>query len=332
MAEDIYSEQHNTNDMSYQTSSREVQETYHDDTPDTGIGRLLSSGRSSTTTNDNVNVGYANSSRGFGTTTSELILKFRFLNCLVCLLIISFHTLPMILNPIRLTLLLSSPMKLLLELIAALLALSLFLVEARIPILGEKVLLLMRKISLGNVKLIDMNIARGRVIALTIIGLCLGLVNYLALDLNMSESNDSGSDDETAIPSIIVSNDMNVTTNTNNTVSNTTTYTELDHNDTNVSVSKEQSMSMLFIIFQCTSPSIWILVVLIGYTIYIMNEFPEIQLEKAYEIEESDQILTPVSSSGPSWTNNVGSYVRENVSSIGQGGYQTSSSYQTIDA
>ena len=114
--------------MSYQTSSsaREVQESYHDDTPDTGLGRLLSSGRSSTTTNDNVNIGVGNSARGFGTTTSELILKFRFLNCLVCLLIISFHTLPMILNPIHLTLLLSSPMKLLLELMAALLAVLYF--------------------------------------------------------------------------------------------------------------------------------------------------------------------------------------------------------------
>jgi len=320
--------------MSYQTSSREVQESYHDtETSNTGIGRLLSSGRSSTTTNDNVNVGYANSSRGFGTTTSELILKFRFLNCSVCLLIISFHTLPMILNPIRLTLLLSSPMKLLLELMAALLALSLFLVEARIPILGEKVLLLMRKISLGRVKLIDMNTARGRVIALTLIGLCLGLVNYFALDISAaSESTDSRGEDET-IPAIIVSNDMNVTTNTNITdvSNNTTTYAEPDHEETNTTVSKEQSMSMLFIIFQCTSPSIWIIIALIGYTIYIMNEFPEIQLEKAYEIEESDQILTPVSSSGPSWTSNVGSYVRDNVSSIGQGGYQ-SSAYQTIDA
>ena len=291
------------------------------------IGRLLS-GRPSSTTNDNVNIGTANSGRGFGTTTSELILKFRFLNCLVCLLIISFHTLPMILNPIHLTLLLSSPMKLMLELMAALLALSLFLVEARIPILGEKVLILTRKISLGNVKLVDMNITRGRVIALTLIGLCLGLVNYLALDLNMSENDDSGGGDET-VPAIIVSNDMNVTTNTNNTVSNnTTTYAELDHNDTNTTDSKEQSMSMLFIIFQCTSPSIWIIIALIGYTIYIMNEFPEIQPEKAYEIEESDQILTPVSSSGPSWTSNVGSYVRDNVKGSG---YQ-SSAYQTIDA
>ena len=324
--------------MSYQTrSTREVQESYHDTETTgntTGIGRLLSSGHSSTTTNDNVNIGYANSSRGFGTTTSELILKFRFLNCSVCLLIISFHTLPMILNPIRLTLLLSSPMKLLLELMAALLALSLFLVEARIPILGEKVLLLMQKISLGRVKLIDMNTARGRVIALTLIGLCLGLVNYLALDLNMSESNDSGGDDET-IPAIIVSNDMNVTTSTNitDTSNNSTTYAyaEPDHEETNASVSKEQSISMLFIMFQCTSPSIWIIIALIGYTLYIMNEFPEFSLEKAYEIEESDQILTSLGSSGPSWTSNVGSYVRDNVSSIGQGGYQ-SSAYQTIDA
>ena len=110
-------------------------------------------------------------------------------------------------------------------------------------------------------------------------------------------------------------------------MSNTTTYTELDHNDTNTTDSKEQSMPMMFIILQCTSPSIWIIIVWIGYTIYIMNEFPEIQLEKAYEIEESDQILTPVASSGPSWTSNVGSYVRDNVSSIGQG-----SAYQTIDA
>jgi len=316
--------------MSYQTSSaaREVQESYHDtETSNTGIGRLLSSGRSSSTTNDNVNVGYANSSRGFGTTTSELILKFRFLNCSVCLLIISFHTLPMILNPIRLTLLLSSPMKSLLELMAALLALSLFLVEARIPILGEKVLIMTRKISLGNVKLIDMNIARGRVIALTLIGLCLGLVNYLTLDISAASESDSSGDDET-IPAIIVSNDMNVTTNTNITdMSNTTTtYTEPDHEETNTSVIKEQSMSMLFIIFQCKSPSIWIIIALIGYTIYTMSEFPEIKLEKAYEIEESDQILTPVS--GPSWTNNVGSYVRDNVRGSG---YQ-SSAYHTIDA
>lgn len=282
---------------SYQSNpTRIVQESYDSSTLN---GRLL---------HDNgINVGASNSARGMGTTTAELVAKTRFLNCCACLFILLFHTLPILLNPIRLTLLLSTPMRLLLQLIIAVLALGLLLVEARIPILGEKVLVLIRK-----VPCFDMNIPKGRVFALMIMGVCLVWINYMNLGSNAFSHSKSGGD-ERSIPS--ASANM---TNATDSLSNVTESG--NENDSDIATySKSDSTIMLFVILQClASPSVLILVALSVYTIYLMHTFPEFSMNRAYEIVESDTTTTIPAATGPSWTSNVGSSVR-------------GSGYQTVD-
>ena len=307
------------------------QESYSDVSSDNNkTGHLF--GRSSDS-NDGVNVGASNSARGEGTTTSELIAKTRFLNCCACLFIILFHTLPIVLNPVRLTLLLSTPMKLILELAVAIVSLFLFIVEARIPILGEKVLLLMRRIAFGNLQLLDMNVARGRVFTLVTIGLFLGLINYMSLDItNASDSANIG--DIIPIPTSIAEDIVSNTTSNITNASNMTEFTGMqegdDINTKAISSSNASSTSILFIIMQCTSLSIWFVIAVVAYTIYVMHTFPDFSHHKAYDdFESPDDALTPVST-GPSWTSNVGTYVdsvRGNIDSYVQG-----SGYQTVDA
>ena len=303
------------------------QESYSDVSDKTG--HLF--GRSSDS-NDGVNVGASNSARGEGTTTSELIAKTRFLNCCACLFIILFHTLPIVLNPVRLTLLLSTPMKLILELAVAMVSLFLFIVEARIPILGEKVLLLMRRLAFRNVQLLDMNVARGRVVALVTIGLFLGLINYISLDItNASDSANIG--DVVPIPTSIAEDIVSNTTSNITNASNMTEFTGMEGDDNTtkaISSSNASSTSILFIIMQCTSLTIWFVIAVVVYTIYVMHTFPDFSHHKAYDdLESPDDALTPVST-GPSWTSNVGTYVdsvRGNIDS-----YVHGSGYQTVDA
>jgi len=281
--------------MSYQTNPSPVVESYE---------RLLS----------DVNVGASNSALGEGTTTAELISKLRFLNCLACLFIILFHTLPILLNPIRLTLLVSSPVRLILELIVGILALFLFLVEARIPFLGEKVLIFTRKFAVGGFQCIDLNVASGRVMALMIMGCCIAMKNYLALHIQDGgvPSNKSGGDTDTEpIPDEIISN---------STAANNTEYENMSGND---DMMIGNSSSTLLIILQCTvlSPSVAILLLLAGYTLYITHTFPEYAQERAYSIEndENDRTITgSAASTGPSWVNSTNV-----VGDLHTSGYQT---------
>ena len=265
---------------------------------DESYGRLLP--------DNGINVGTSNSARGMGTTTSELVAKTRFLNCCASLFIILFHTLPILLNPIRLTLILSTPMRLLLQLIVAILALGLLLVEARIPIIGEKVLILIRK-----VPCFEMNIPKGRVFALMIMGVCLGWINYMNIDANAFVSPSESGANDISIPT--ASTNM---TNVTDTLSNSTESG--NENDSDIATdNKNDSTIMLFVILQCmASPSVLILVSLSVYTIYLMHKFPEFSMNRSYEIMESDDTTTIPASTGPSWTSNIGSSVRGN-------GYQT---------
>ena len=283
---------------SYQSNpTRIVQESYDSSTLN---GRLLP--------DNGINVGASNSARGMGTTTAELVAKTRFLNCCACLFIILFHTLPILLNPIRLTLLLSTPLRLLLQLIIAVLALGLLLVEARIPILGEKVLMI-----IGKVPYFDMNIPKGRVFALMIMGVCLVWINYMNLGSNAFSHSKSGGD-ERSIPTA----STNIT-NATDSLSNVTESGNENDSDIPTSDSKNDSTIMLFVILQCmASPSVLILVALSVYTIYLMHTFPEFSMNRAYEIVESDTTTTIPAATGPSWTSNVGSSVR-------------GSGYQTVD-
>lgn len=187
-------------------------------------------------------------------------------------------------------------MKLILEVIVGLLALCLFLVEARIPVLGEKVLRLLRGFSVGNFQCLDLNVARGRVLALMIMGGSIGLVNYLSYHNGVSTSDSGGaepSSDEIAIPSTNITDSGSDTTSASNAL-----------------------VSTLFLIIQCTvfSPITLIIFTLSAYTLYVMHTFPEYAQERAYSIE--DESNTATASSGPSWVSNVSENARGN-------GYQT---------
>mmetsp|Transcript_41939 Transcript_41939/g.75573 ORF Transcript_41939/g.75573 Transcript_41939/m.75573 type:complete len:275 (+) Transcript_41939:78-902(+) len=271
--------------MQYQSNNRSVEESYDSSTI---TGRLLP--------DSGINVGASNSARGDGTTAAELVTKFRLLNCGACLFIILFHTLPIIFNPIRLTLLISSPVRLILELIVGILASFLFLVEARIPILGEKVLILMRKFAVGRNQYIDLDVARGRALILMIMGGSLGLINYLAHNGVSSSKSGGGASDEISIPSSNVTDSANDDASANN---------------------RDASVSTLFIILQCTvfSPTTLIVFILSAYTLYVLNSFPEYAESRAYSIQDGSD--TAAASTGPSWVSNVGDSVQ------GNGSYQT---------
>lgn len=190
-------------------------------------------------------------------------------------------------------------MKLILEVTVGLLALCLFLVEARIPVLGEKVLRLLRGFSVGNFQCIDLDVARGRVLALMIMGGSIGLVNYFSYHNGVSISGRGGgepSSDEIAIPSTNITDSGSDTTSASNVL-----------------------VSTLFLIIQCTvfSPTILVVFTLSAYTLYVVHTFPEYAQERAYSIEDGSN-NTATASSGPSWVSNVSESDRGN-------------SYQTVD-
>lgn len=274
--------------MSYQSNpNRPVEESY----ASSGAALLPGSG------SGNINVGASNSARGEGTTTSEICAKLRFLNSGVCLFIILFHTLPIALNPVRLTLMVTSPIKLILELIVSPLAVFLFCVEARIPVLGEKVLRVMQKFAVGGNQFIDLDLAGGRVTALMIMGASLGLINHLAMPAKSSGVSPTESFDE-----------PDPSTNT----------TEIGNDDASTN-NGNASASVLFTIIQCTvfSPTTLMVFTLAAYTLYVMHTFPEYASSREYSIQDgSESTATAPASDGPSWISNVGT-------SLGSNGYQT---------
>lgn len=257
----------------------------------------------------NVNVGVPNSARGEGTTTAELVTKVRSLNCAACLTVLIFHTLPRVLNPIRLVMLIASPIRFLLEISVALLALFILVVEARIPVFGEKAIVFMRGFGYRGHPSIDLNVARGRVLALIIMGGLISLVNMLTLGVFSPPS--FGEPPSTGEL-------MNTTTAVNNT-----------QTDVGMASSSTAGPSAFFIIIQCTffSPIIVMLFLLIAYTLYLMHNFPEFAQSMAYESlpqsgsNNAGATITPVADSGrPSWVSNIFS----NVNARGEG-------YQSLD-
>ncbi|KAL3821666.1 hypothetical protein ACHAXA_006086 [Cyclostephanos tholiformis] len=295
--------------MTYQSNlNRSVEEHYDDPTSD----RFLTDSVIS------VNTGRTNSARGEGTTTAELVAKFRFLNCCACLFILLFRTLPIILNPFRL---ISSPVKLMLEFLVAQLALSVFLVEARIPILGEKVLFLMRKFAWGRIQCMDLNVARGRFLALMIMGGSISQINYMAMNAEYTSSvnNDGGSPIE--IPGGVNSTATNMAGFSPGNRSNTTTTSDVSN------------VSKLLAILQSTafSPTVVILFSLSAFTLYVIRNFPEFAQVRAYEVQdESDPGLSRTESeyTRPSWVSSGftrPSWVSNAFDSARGNGYQTMS-------
>lgn len=188
------------------------------------------------------------------------------------------------------------------------LALCLFCVEARVPVLGEKMLRLLARG--GDSPCIDLDVARGKVLALMIMGGCLGLVNYLGHE---NENGDTNGGMHSGIPS-----------------SNVTDFGE----DYSTSSQKDDDgasaahhMHILYIIVHCIvlSPNTLIVFALAGYTIYVMNAFPEYAEVRAYSIQDGSDssgagaASTTSTTTGPSWVSHVGDAVQARIQG---GGYQ----------
>jgi len=197
------------------------------------------------------------------------------------------------------------------------LAVCLFCVEARVPVLGDKMLRLLARG--GETPCIDLDAARGRVLALMIMGGCLGLINYLGHENNGDTTNggmhsgEGSGGDGVWIPS-----------------SNATDFGE-DYSTSSRKVDDHGSahhMHLLYIIVHCIvlSPNTLIVFALAGYTLYVMNVFPEYAEVRAYSIQEefdrssaAGASSTTTTTTVPSWVSNVGDAVQ---ASFQGGGYQ----------
>lgn len=222
----------------------------------------------------NPNVGVPNSSRGEGTTLSEITSKMRFLNCSASLFVILFHTFPRVINPIRFAILLASPIQLVLEIVLASCALSLFVVEARVPVIGQRVLEIVRRTT------IDLDAAKGRVTILLSMAAACGMIQYFVY---VSKHGQSGVDDA-ATSSIDTSPIINSTFIENATTSNTSLENRVDSASNVSSPSITHHQTNLDIIFHCTivSPTMWILISLIIFTLYIEQTYPEYACARGY--------------------------------------------------
>jgi hypothetical protein len=201
-----------------------------------------------------------------------------------------------LLNPIRLTVLLASPAQLILEVVVASCALSLFIVEAGIPFIGQRVLDSMRRI------FIDLDVAKGRVTVLMIMVVACGVVQYLVF-----VSKHGGDANATGTESIV-----NATFAGNATTSNVTSSNSIPDTSSqmNSRENKEHHGNILSVMIQCVifSPTMWVLISVIVYTLHIMQTYPDYVYKRAYP-EPSD--LDRVSMASTS--NATGSGLYQNV-------------------
>jgi len=261
--------------MSYQNPTRPAtQESYgEDDAAASSHQRLLPSSNQSSNL-ATPNVGVSNSSRGQGTTLSEIASKLRFMNVAASMFVILFHSFPIALNPFRLTSLLASPIRLVLEAILAILALALFVVEGQIPFVGQKVLDLMR----GNRyerKFLDIDTARGRLNVLMIMAGACGLINYLTVVAQLHTGvNDVATRNDDTHEEVTISTFSNATVANNSAIDNRMIDSRSNNNisGSHKSFALSQHILVHCIIF---SPTMWFLVSLVIYTIYIMQTYPD---------------------------------------------------------
>mmetsp|Transcript_25347 Transcript_25347/g.38325 ORF Transcript_25347/g.38325 Transcript_25347/m.38325 type:complete len:313 (+) Transcript_25347:47-985(+) len=281
------------------------------------------------TADSSSNVGLPNSARGEGTTTSEMVAKIRFFNCAVCAYLILFHFLPIVINPIRLALLLKSPVRLVLEAIVGVVAISMLITEAQVPIFAEKVLLLFQKCRVGNVQLIDLDVARGRVVAIVVMTLAMGMVNHL--NSHHSNNSNNGIADPTVMDD---SQQSEIVNGTNSSAALNETITDID-NATTTSYHPASTYNnddhnavmgvLCAIVYSCIfSLSMWILLALLSYTLYVIREYPSYAEYKAFPHVQNDGSASSAArpslspASGRSWVSNIPDF-----SSITGGGYQS---------
>lgn len=290
------------------------------------------------------NIGLSNSARGEGTSLPEMVAKLRFFNCTVCAYIILFHILPILLNPIKLALVLKSPIRLILEIIVAMLSVSLFTVESRMPIFGEKLLhFLFRKCRLpistgGNrgMQLLDLDVARGRVVCITVMTLCIGMVNHLNSKPHSGTGTTASNNVDNVVDNDVQESMINGTNSSSPALFNETTVTEVtaeaatgdiqDENNNNTAI-----LGFLSAIFYSTvfSVTMWFLLTLLVYNLYVMKEYPSYAEYRAFPHvqQQDDEALSPAAaanSSRRSWVSNITDFssIRSAVGSVG-GGYQS---------
>jgi len=271
------------------------------------------------------NVGLPNSARGEGTTASEMATKLRFFNCVACTYLLLFHVLPLAMNPVRLALLLKSPVRLVLEAIVAIVAISMLITEAQVPIFAEKILVLFQKCRVGNVQLIDLDVARGRVVAIVVMTMAIGMMNHLNSHYSSSSGHiDNSTADPTAVDDVV--DEMNSTAATNETMTGIDNITISSHpvstysNDNHNAIIGFILATIYSTIF---SLSMWILLALLIFTLYVIREYPSYAEYRAFphvhDDGSSSTAARPLSSaSARSWVSNIPDF-----SSITGGGYQS---------
>lgn len=276
------------------------------------------------------NVGLPNSNRGEGTTTSEMVAKLRFFNCTVCAYLILFHSLPLVINPIRLALLLKSPRRLVLEALVTIVSISMFTTEAQFPIFAEKIVRLFRKCRVNNVQLIDLDVARGRVVAIMVMTVAIGMVNHLNSHSFSSSSHNNNNNTAVVSDDLTTTMDDNIAVNGTNSsvaaINNTPTSTGItddmtspNYNDGNAAI-----RFLLAIIYSTIfSVTMWMLLALLTYTLYVIMEYPSYAEYRVFPHVQDDSsrsggVAQLSSASSRSWVSNIPDF-----SSITGGGYQS---------
>ena len=241
-------------------------------------------------------------------------------------------------NPVRLTLLLKSPVRLVLEAIVGMVALSMLITEAQVPILAEKILVLFRKFAVGNVQLVDLDVARGRVVAIVIMTLAMGMMNHL----NSHYSHDNSNSNDTVDPTVVSDDDggngMNSTAPMNETIvdidnatSSTLDPTTFTYNN-NSNDNHNAIIGFLLAIMYSTifSLSMWILLALLSYTLYVIREYPSYAEYRVFpnlqngSNSSGEGRPTLSSASGRSWVSNIPDFSSiRGAAGSGGGGYQS---------
>ncbi len=259
-----------------------------------------------------------------------MVAKLRFFNCTVCAYLILFHFLPLVINPIRLALLLKSPARLVLEVLVGIISISLFTTEAQVPIVAEKILYLFRKCRVGNIQLVDLDVARGRVVAITVMTMAIGMVNHLnshpaSTSHNTVVSSDPTTMDENAQQSIIVNGTNSSAATLNETTTSTGINDVTSYPGTPSYSDGNAALGFLFAIVYCTifSVTMWMLLALLSYTIYVIVEYPSYAEYRAFPHVQDDSSRSSgaalSSASSRSWVSNIPDF----SSITGRGGYQS---------
>jgi hypothetical protein len=196
--------------------------------------------------------------------------------------------------------------------------------------LGEKVLLLFRDLAGGRInQYMDLNVARGRMLALIIMGTTFSLLNYMTTSSGVKDVSSSKiMNDGLLIPDCVYAGICNITTTTNMTANITSVAPGIG--PVIISGDDAHSKSFLFAIIQSTlfSPSVLVVFGLAAYTMHMMHIFPEFEKVKSYEIDDGN-VRNPITNitipslrdfARPAW---VADALGSSVRGSNGGGYQT---------